>query len=256
MENIMENELILKEPFNEEKIKELLIKDFLPDNFKQSEEELDISYLKFEKIKKVKHIGKSEKDEERPEINLIVIEHTGTNDPRITITRETFKIVRSYGFKNTIAIYHTPDSPNYRISLITMDVVPVSDTKAKPEFSNPKRFSYFLGPDAKVHTPTENLIKKGKVNSEEELKQRFSLEVVTKEFYTELQNWYFWAMDKVKFPENPEIKDNPKNATNLIRLITRLMFVWFLKEKKLIPETLFNENELEKIVKDLNKNKS
>ncbi len=136
-----------------------------------------------------------------------------------------------------------------------MDVVPVSDIKVKLEFSNPKRFSYFLGPDAKIHTPTENLIKKGKIQSEEDLKERFSLEVVTKEFYTELQNWYFWAMDKVKFPENPEIKDNPKNATNLIRLITRLMFVWFLKEKKLVPDILFNEEELVKIIKNFNKNK-
>jgi hypothetical protein len=34
------------------------------------------------------------------------------------------------------------------------------------------------------------------------------------------------------------------------------LFVWFLKEKKLVPEHLFNEEDLKNIVKDFYKNKS
>jgi hypothetical protein len=40
-----------------------------------------------------------------------------------------------------------------------------------------------------------------------------------------------------------------RNSTSVIRLITRLMFVWFLKQKKLIADELFDTQELEKMLK-------
>jgi len=249
----MNDELeLLKKDFNEEEIKKFLIEKFLPEDFQKNEEKLDISQYKFEKIKKVKYIGSSQ----NPEIHFYFIEHTGIHDPRVTITRETFKIIRAYRHKTSIIIYSTPESKNYRLSLLTIDIVPKTETKVVEEFSNPRRFSYFLGPDSKVKTPTQQIILKGRIKDLEDLKERFSIEVVTKQFYNELQDWYYWAIDKVHFPENNDIKENPKNSTNLIRLITRLMFVWFLKEKKLVPENLFNEEELKNIVKDFYKNKS
>ena len=38
-------------------------------------------------------------------------------------------------------------------------------------------------------------------------------------------------MDNVEFPDDLEKKNDVRNATNLIRLITRLVFIWFIKEK-------------------------
>ncbi|MGC9033913.1 MAG: Eco57I restriction-modification methylase domain-containing protein [Thermosulfidibacteraceae bacterium] len=74
----------------------------------------------------------------------------------------------------------------------------------------------------------------------------FSTLSLTKEFYTEIQNWYAWALKNVWFPGGtPE--------ENLIRLLTRLIFVWFLKEKGLIPKEIFEEFFLTKIVKDFGK---
>jgi len=249
----MNDELeLFKKDFNEEELKKFLIEKFLPEDFQKNEQKLNISQYKFEKIKKVKYIGSSQ----NPEIHFYIIEHSGIQDPRVTITRETFKIIRDYRHKNSIVLYYTQNSPNYRLSLLTIDIVPKTETRVGEVFSNPRRFSYFLGPDSKVKTPTQQIILKGRIKDLEDLKERFSLEVVTKQFYNELQNWYYWAIDKVHFPENNDIKENPKNSTNLIRLITRLMFVWFLKEKKLVPEHLFNEEDLKNIVKDFYKNKS
>ncbi|MDP2099968.1 MAG: hypothetical protein Q8K10_15270 [Methylobacter sp.] len=42
------------------------------------------------------------------------------------------------------------------------------------------------------------------------------------------------------------------NAKNLIRLLTRLLFVWFIKEKRLIPEELFNENWIKSQLNEFN----
>jgi len=78
---------------------------------------------------------------------------------------------------------------------------------------------------------------------------------LNKKFYKELSNWYFWAIHEVEFPNAsleadrsvlPGIKNEDKvrehNAKNLIRLLTRILFVWFIKEKNLIPDELFDES--------------
>lgn len=86
----------------------------------------------------------------------------------------------------------------------------------------------------------------------------FSVSLLNKKFYQELSNWYFWATKHVTFPREPTIEDaHLKNvkledllqehrATNVIRMLTRLLFVWFIKEKKLIPEELFDLATLQK----------
>lgn len=71
---------------------------------------------------------------------------------------------------------------------------------------------------------------------------------LNKKFFNEIANWYFWAVNQVTFP--PEAgPDETRNATSVIRLITRLIFVWFLKEKGVIPEALFNRAQLDKLLR-------
>ena len=76
----------------------------------------------------------------------------------------------------------------------------------------------------------------------------FSSELLTKKFYTELSEWYAWVIGsgKVKFPNDIRTTedDTKYNHEAVIRLITRLIFVWFLKQKKLIPEEFFDENAI------------
>lgn len=92
----------------------------------------------------------------------------------------------------------------------------------------------------------------------------FSVNLLNKKFYQELSNWYFWASKHVSFPGEPTASDaHHKNAkledllqehraTNVIRMLTRLLFVWFIKEKKLIPEELFELDALQKdILKEI-----
>jgi len=79
-------------------------------------------------------------------------------------------------------------------------------------------------------------------------KSTLNVSELNKNFYRELAYWYFWAIEEVKFP-NDEMKDaEVRNPVNVIRLITRLIFVWFLKEKNLVPDELFNKRELDKIL--------
>lgn len=82
-----------------------------------------------------------------------------------------------------------------------------------------------------------------------------SVSILNKVFYKELSNWYFWAINEVRFPNEPlqidfdslekydeALKEN--KGKNVIRLLTRLLFIWFIKEKGLIPEEIFDEKEV------------
>ncbi len=85
----------------------------------------------------------------------------------------------------------------------------------------------------------------------DKLNRAFDVEAVTKRFYQELANWFFWAREHVEFPM-------PKSETNrdayisqsLIRLITRLIFCWFVKQMRLIPGELFDQRTLASLLKD------
>lgn len=76
---------------------------------------------------------------------------------------------------------------------------------------------------------------------------------LNKRFYQELSNWYFWAKDKVSFPADVEKNEEKRNSINLIRLITRIIFIWFIKEKNLVPEDLFDRKKLQVWLKDFNR---
>lgn len=90
----------------------------------------------------------------------------------------------------------------------------------------------------------------------------FSVSILNKKFYKELQNWYFWAIREVTFPNTPnrfDFETNEKHdeavkehkGKNVIRLLTRILFIWFIKEKGLIPDQLFDEKAIsDKLIKD------
>ena len=75
---------------------------------------------------------------------------------------------------------------------------------------------------------------------------------LNKRFFNELANWYFWAVEQVTFPEDAGENVEVRNATSVIRLLTRLIFIWFIKEKGLVPNKFFNPDDLNDILNNLN----
>jgi len=100
----------------------------------------------------------------------------------------------------------------------------------------------------------DELKRKHKVTNFVELHNAWQKTLDTKElnkrFYRELANWYFWAMEHVQFPDDFEKNTEVRNATNLIRLITRVIFIWFIKEKHLVPDLLFDREFIKKNLKE------
>lgn len=79
---------------------------------------------------------------------------------------------------------------------------------------------------------------------------------LNKRFFQEVANWYFWASRQVTFPKDAGPNKEVRNATSLIRLITRLIFCWFIKEKGLIPDDLFHQEKVRQLFKDLSPEES
>ena len=73
-------------------------------------------------------------------------------------------------------------------------------------------------------------------------------EELNRRFYRELFGWFERAVEQACFPQG-EAKAISREE-HVIRLITRLLFVWFIKEKGLVAEDLFVEERVEKLLKD------
>ena len=66
------------------------------------------------------------------------------------------------------------------------------------------------------------------------------IEALNRRFYRELFNWFQRATDECRFPDDGA--GDGSTERHVIRLVTRLLFIWFLKEKKLVPDELFDES--------------
>ena len=126
-----------------------------------------------------------------------------------------------------------------------------------------KRFTYLLGKAHKARTVAERFEKlktkileqRHSVINDQVLFDAFSVEALTQEFYGKLYNWYLWAVDdrsKITFPNRTDTdQDDRENIqTKMLRLITRLMFVWFIKQKRLVSDSLFDTKTLGNILRN------
>lgn len=169
----------------------------------------------------------------------------------VKITREInlpFKmpviVLFHYGNKLTLSIIdrrlHKKDTSKDVLEKVTL----IKDI----DIANPQRAHKEILKDLSLNELYKKYEFHSFVKLHEAWKSTLNISELNKKFYKELAYWYFWALQEVEFPAD-ELKDEKtRNPVNVIRLITRLIFVWFLKEKNLVPDELFNKRELDKIL--------
>ncbi|MEG1708824.1 MAG: Eco57I restriction-modification methylase domain-containing protein, partial [Acinetobacter sp.] len=140
------------------------------------------------------------------------------------------------------------DDKNWRLSFVC---------NLKGNATQPKRFTFVFGDKNQYYqTATRRFCDlQNKPITFETIKETFSVEALTKQFYNDLFQWYQWAVDEksgIYFPNNTatEADDREQKDTKIIRLITRLMFVWFIKQKELVPNRLFCTDDLRQILNE------
>lgn len=163
---------------------------------------------------------------------------------RINIQQLIRRYVETFEGAFMVFHYRNPENRAWRFSYVEKRTSATDATSAK-------RYTYLFGKDFACRTAAQRFFELYKLQQNitlQDITNAFSVEALTKEFYSELSNWYFWALQNVKFPDDFEPDEEVRNATSTIRLITRLMFVWFLKQKGLIPDGLFDKEEHKNIL--------
>ena len=84
--------------------------------------------------------------------------------------------------------------------------------------------------------------------------QELDVELLNKKFYKKLFKWFERASKECKFPDDGAGTGGAER--HVIRMITRLLFIWFLKEKELVPERLFSDSFAQAILKNHQPNNS
>ncbi len=181
------------------------------------------------------------------EIELLVYKvNSSVVNKRVGLRNLAKSCINRGGSDAAVAVFDSGD--HWRLSFI-------SDIKG--EETAPKRFTFVLGDSANYYnTPVYRFLElQQKGVSFKNIEEAFSVEALTKQFYNDLFEWYEWAVGEdsgIYFPSIDSAKNGGQEniETKIIRMITRIMFLWFIKQKQLVPNSLFDKNELEKVLKN------
>ena len=144
-----------------------------------------------------------------------------------------------------LAVYVDGPNKQWRFSFIAIEYR-LTGKGIKKEQTASKRFTYLLGENTKTRTANKRFEKINESSTLEDLKEAFAVEPLNKEFYDKLYKWYEKAQGQVTFPDDEQAENHIQ--TSLIRLLTRLLFIWFIKEKKLVNADLFDKDKLPTLI--------
>ncbi len=161
------------------------------------------------------------------DIFVLEIKQKSKKDPRITLTKDAFKIMEDIGANYALVIFYSDDAKNYRLSLLTR-----KKFFWEKEESDPKRYSFLLWEWEKTKTPERQLNKQ--ISNFQDLFAAFDVEVVRKEFFNNYLDLYVRLYREI-------IKD--VDFTKLLKsqwvdivsfaktLLGKLVFLYFIQKK-------------------------
>ena len=175
-----------------------------------------------------------------PSLRLAVYEarNTSTNDARVGLSKEIFRFMANKRERKALVLFVPVDnSANYRFSLISIELNETETGNVKRTYSNPRRFSYYLGKDIAARTPKDYLIKKKRVLNEADLVSRFSVEILNDDFFKEYKAQYKKFCDFLQ--QDPEMcrsfigfADSGKAIRDYVKkMLGRIVFLYFVQRK-------------------------
>ena len=236
--------MILSDPFNQTEFTNF-IGEFVPD-FKLDARKVEVGSTGFIEVLR---LGES------PALmtSVLIVKSKKNIDSRISLTNNSFKILKTHQIYRALIVYVNDDETIWRLSLLT--ALPTFDSSGKIiiSYSNPRRHSYLLGTEIGVATARKYLSSMGPIKDFNDLQYRFSVETVNKDFYKAISN-HFYALvgDGIGTSASKPLLKLTKGSSDedrknyAVRLLGRIVFLWFLKQKKstnglqLLPEEFLN----------------
>lgn len=246
--------MILTDPYLEKDFLDYL-KEFLPD-FLEDSQSINVGKSGFTEIKM---LGDS------PELRTKVIAIKGkfNLDSRLALTKKSFQVLKKLSIFRCLIVYLNEDEKMWRLSLLTA-VPRIIKGSVLVQYSNPKRHSYVLGTELGTRTARKYLSKLGRVKDFEDLVFRFSVEAVNKDFYAEVNSAFYELVGKyddgglaiepptLALPNGNSLVDLQNYS---VRLLGRILFIWFLKQKQsvsgksLLPKELVEDPSSQNILR-------
>lgn len=214
-----------KQSYNQEDFLEF-VNDFLP-GFEKDIRPVNLS-SSYKAIKKAKLLGRCEE----LDLTIFELQIEGKAEKKVYQAKEGFRLMRDHQVYTALAVYYSEQDKNWRLSLMQMIPEKTDGGKITQSYSNPRRFSFYLGPDAKTKTPEKFL--KEQVRDIDNLVSRFDVEVVTKEFFTQYKNLFIKLLDN--FREDHAFKAFANRNSIQLEIFTKkilgqIVFIYFLQRK-------------------------
>ena len=160
-------------------------------------------------------------------------------------------LIKSHFIESSVALvtFYNDNKKLWRFSFIAHGNIAENTTEVvgfKTQTTNPKRYTYLFGDTNQTYRTAISRFEELKQLSTitiTDLKEAFGVEALNKDFFDDIKSWYDRALKKINFPN--DLGEQDANKKGLIRLLTRLVFCWFLKEKGLIPKEVFSKNDIQ-----------
>ncbi len=157
-------------------------------------------------------------------------------------------LLKALNFDNGLMVFYDVQG-NFRLSLVYSNYY-----GKKRDFSSFRRFTFFVSKNQTNKTFRQQM-ESADFSSMETIKYAFSVEKVTKAFYQEIFYWYLYACKICRFPMDAEAARNGRQMA-VIRMITRLIFVWFMQVRGIIDNKLFDEKYIQNVLCTIEKDQS
>jgi len=188
-------------------------------------------------IQKYKFLGNCnlDNDKELGFFEVITKDNTDIENNRVSLNNILKKKASDELLDGAIAIFHNPSNPNvWRLSFIRFSY----DENDKQQVTNLKRYTYVLGENIPIKTAYQQL-KNLKYPKLDELQESFSVEKISKEFFTKYKELYHQLVNDIKVVnqdkitnEEEQILNNEKTVSFYIKkLLGRVVFLYFVQKK-------------------------
>ncbi len=224
--------------------------DFLADKFNFAKHLVPI-VIDNNDVESLQQLGTviTQDDKELPVFEIHIKPNTQLSRNRVQLRNLVAKQINTED--GALAVYVDDENKQWRFSFIAIEYR-FTDGGVTTEKTASKRFTYLLGKNTQTRTAKNRFGALNKQSTLQDLKTAFAVEALSKEFYDKLYRWYEKAQCEVVFPNDEQAENH--SQTSLIRLLTRLLFIWFIKEKELIKEKklinadLFDKDKLQTLI--------
>ena len=203
-------------------------------------------------IRSIKHVGKIYVGVELLQIfDITVSDRVMMERNRVNIQKLVRAVMADYSCAFMLFHYGDDSRWDWRFTFC-------HKKGSQKDVTDSKRYTFLLGPGQSCRTAANNfnkLYENRDTLDMSKIEEAFSVEALTKQFYRDLFEWYQWAVSdasNITFPNDTAIEDDDRDdiEKKIIRMITRIMFVWFIKQKELVPDRIFDADFLSTILKD------